>query len=132
MTIYPILYAHHHNYVGVLTIEQLQRETAIDDAQLAVTIGEEDIIKIAPLFDEVEAYLDKLKLLPAQQTDVKDVAYRHSTAQGMTKALKLWSQPNPYNATFRALLEILLDMRRGDVAVGVCRYITEKGQNKYQ
>ena len=112
--------------VDVLTIEQLKRETGVDDSQLATMIREEDINKIAGLFDEVETYLDKLGLLPAQQTDVKDIAYRHSTTQAMTKALKLWRQPDPYAATFRALLEILLDLRRGDVALKVCQYVNEE------
>ena len=111
---------------GGLTIEKLKRETGVDDSQLATMIREEDINKIAGLFDEVETYLDKLGLLPAQQTDVKDIAYRHGTTQAMTKALKLWRQPDPYTATFQALLEILLDLRRGDVAVRVCQYITEE------
>ena len=112
-------------YAGGLTVEKLKRETGVDDSQLATMIREEDINKIAGLFDEVETYLDKLGLLPAQQTDVKDIAYRHSTALAMTKALKLWRQPDPYAATFQALLEILLDLRRGDVAVSVCQYITD-------
>ena len=89
-------------------------------------IREEDISKVAGLFNEVEIYLDKLGLLTAQQTDIKDIAYRHSTTQAMTKALRLWRQPDPYAATFQALLEILLDLRRGDVAVRVCQYITKE------
>ena len=111
---------------GGLTVEKLKRETGIDESQLVTMIRQEDINKIAGLFDEVETYLDKLGLLPAQQTDVKDTAYRHGTALAMTKALKLWCQPDPYAATFQALLEILLDLRRGDVAVRVCQYITEE------
>ena len=83
-------------YVGGLTVEKLKRETGVDDSQLATMIREEDINKIAGLFDEVETYLDKLRLLPAQQTDVKDIAYRHSTTLAMIKALKLWCQPDPY------------------------------------
>ena len=71
----------------------------------------------------METYLDKLGLLPSQQTDVKDLAARVNTNIAMTEALKLWRQPNPYAATFQALLEILLDLSRGDVAVRVCKYI---------
>ena len=90
-------------------------------------IREEDINKIAGLFDEVETYLDKLGLLPAQRTDIKDIAHsQHNTALAMAEALKRWRQPNPFTATFRALLEILLDLRRGDVALEVCQYITEE------
>ena len=89
-------------------------------------IREEDINKIAVHFGHVETYLDRLRLEPAQQADVKDMVYTRNTALGMAEALKLWCQPNPYAATFQALLEILLDLRRGDVAVRVCQYITEE------
>ena len=89
-------------------------------------IRQEDINKIAGYFGHVETYLDRLRLEPAQQADVKDIVYTQNTALAMTKALKLWRQPDPYAATFQALLEILLDLRRGDVAVRVCQYITEE------
>ena len=89
-------------------------------------IREEDINRIACLFDEVETFLDKLGLGPAQQTDVKDIAYRYNTTQAMTRALKLWRQPNPFIATFETLLEILLSLSRGDVALRVCQLITEE------
>ena len=67
-----------------------------------------------------------LGLLPAQQTDVKDTAFRHSTALATAKALKLWRQPNPYAATFKSLIKILIDLKRGDVAVRVCQYISNE------
>ena len=89
-------------------------------------IREEDIIKIAVHFGHVETYLDRLGLLPAQQADVKDMVYTRNTELAMAEALKLWCQPDPYAATFQALLEILLDLRRGDVAVRVCQHITEE------
>ena len=113
-------------HVGSLSIENLKRKTGIDDSQLATVIREEDISKVAGLLDEVDIYLDMLGLLQAQQTDIKDIAYRHSTTQAMTKALTLWRQPDPSAATFRALLEILLDLNREDMAVRVCQYITEE------
>ena len=86
---------------------------------------EHDLQNLATCFDNVETYLDKLRLTPGQQTDVKDIAYRRNTNIAMTEALKLWRQPNPFTATFRALLEILLDLNRGDIAVKVCQYIND-------
>ena len=113
--------------VGGLTIEKLKRETGIDDSQLATMIREEDINKIAGYFGHVETYLDGLGLIPSDQADVKDIVHsQHSTALAMAEALKRWRQPNPFTATFQALLEILLDLRRGDVALEVCQYITEE------
>ena len=107
-----------------LTLEYLKSKTKVSDAQLDTEIIEHDLQNLANCFDNVETYLDKLRLLPSQQTDVKDCVSRFSTNAAMTKALKLWRQPNPFAATFRALLEIVLDLNRGDVAVRVCNYIT--------
>ena len=66
-----------------------------------------------------------MNLTPGQQTDVKDLAYRQSTMVAIAEALKLWRQPNPFAATFKTLLEIILSLRRGDVAVRICKYVTE-------
>ena len=99
--------------------------TQVCDAQLDIQINDKhDLLDLAGCFDEVELYLHKLELTSAQETDVKDLAYRCNTTVAMAKALKLWCQPNPFAATFRRLLEILLTLRRGDVAVRVCQYIT--------
>ena len=97
--------------------------------QLDSQIIEKDLPDLAGFFDVVDTYLYKLNLTPGQQTDVKDLAYRQSTTVAMAEALKLWRQPNPFVATFRALLEIVLDLRRGDVAVSVCQHIASKVPN---
>ena len=45
---------------------------------------------------------------------------------GMKIALKYWRNRNPVEATFRALLLILLSLLKGDVAVRVCKYLSDK------
>ena len=100
-------------------------EYRIDTTQLDTKIREEDLYDLADCFDCVETYLYKLGLNAGQQTDIKDLAYRCTTKTAMAEALKLWRQPNPLLATFKALIEILLDLKRGDVAVKVCVYIAE-------
>ena len=108
-----------------LSLEHLMMEYRIDNTQLDTKIREEDLPDLAECFDCVEDYLYKLGLKAGQQTDIKDLAFRFNTKTAMTEALKLWRRPNPLSATYRALLHILLDLRRGDVAVRVCQYITE-------
>ena len=113
--------------LDVLTIEQLKVETTIDDFQLATMIREEDINTIARYFGHVETYLDGLGLIPSDQADVKDIVHnQHSSALAMAEALRRWHQPNPFSATFQALLEILLELRKGDVALKVCQYINKE------
>jgi len=41
----------------------------------------------------------------------------------MNKALKKWRSPNPFKASFRALLEIILIKGNGDVAIKVADYL---------
>ena len=115
-----------HVGTNALTIEELKKRTGVTDAQLDTQITEHDFSDLAGCFDEVDTYLYKLKLTPAQHTDIKDLACRRNTTVAMTETLKLWCQPNPFAATFRALLEVLLELRRGDVAVKVCQYITSR------
>ena len=114
------------NIIGPLVINDLQREVDISDCQLDTKIREEHLLDVAGCFDCLETYLDKLGLTPGQQTDVKDLAFRCNTKTAMAEALKLWRQPNPYTSTFKALVEILLDLRRGDVADRVCQYIKQE------
>ena len=108
-----------------LALDDLVSRYRIDDTQLDTMIGEEDLSDLADCFDCVEDYLYKLGLKAGQQTDIKDLAFRCNTKTAMAEALKLWRRPNPLSATYRALLHILLDLKRGDVAVRVCQYITE-------
>ena len=112
--------------VGPLSIEDLQRETEISNSQLDTKVREEDLYDLAGCFDCVETYLDKLGLTAGQQTQVVDLAERRDVQTAMIKALKYWRQPNPFLATYRLLLQILLDLKRGDVAVRVCQYIKEE------
>ena len=116
---------HHTAGTKALTVEGLKRRTGVSDGQLDTEIIEPDLPDLAGCFDEVETYLYKLNLTPGQQTDVKDLAYRQSTMVAMTEALKLWRQPNPFATTFRTLLNITLSLGRGDVAVRICKYVTE-------
>ena len=109
-----------------LTMEALKREAGVSDIQLDTKITQHDFYELAGYFENVENYIDKLGLTPGQQTEVRDLSKLRGIQTAMTEALKLWCRPNPYAATFRALLEILLDLRRGDVADKVCCYIKKE------
>ena len=125
VTAYASIYYKQELDRGSLTVADLKRRTGISDAQLDTHITNGDIIKLASLFDDVIPYLDKLQLTAGQQTDIMDLAIQQGKRTAMAEALRLWRQLDPFAATFRALLKILLTLRRGDVAVRVCQYITE-------
>ena len=92
----------------------------MSDDQLDCEIEDDDIIILADYFDDVEYYLSVLGLSPAEQIDV-----RSKTAKGnriaMNHCLLLWKQHNPSTATLRALLEILLKLKKEEIASKVCK-----------
>ena len=84
-------------------------------------------------FDNTSDYLEKLELSPGQQTDVneeKAKALINRTEAGIKLALKYWLNKKQLQATFRALLLILLSLLKGDVAVQVCKYLSNKCESK--
>ena len=112
--------------VDLVTIEELKRVYDVTDEQLDTNVRQKDFYDLAGCFDCVETYLDKLGLTAGQQTQVEDLAVRRDVQTAMTKALKFWHQPKPWMATFRTLLQISLDRRRGDVAERLCLYIKQE------
>ena len=106
-----------------MNIEELKAHTKVTDCQLNRTIQEEDMFELAAYFDNVENYLVHLGLNRSQQTDVKALAISRGTQTAMSHALRLWRQPNPFNATYRTLVEILLLLDKQAVALEVCDYL---------
>ena len=109
-----------------MSIDFLKRETNVTDDQLDQRLEEADLPEVAACFDNTEYYVQILGLTPGQQTDVKTKAFVSGTHIGMMAALKYWRNRNPVEATFRALLLILLSLLKGDVAVRVCKYLSDK------
>ena len=107
-------------------VAELKRECGVSDEQLNTKIREEHLHDLAGCFDQLETYLDRLGLNPAQQTDIQDLAAQRGIQIAMAQALKLWRQPKPWLATYGALVKTLLDLRRGDVADRVCQYIKQE------
>ena len=112
--------------VETTTVNELKTHLKVTDNDLNLQIEEEDMLKISAHFESVENYLVHLGLSVSQQTDIKDLASRRGTQIAMCKALGLWREPNPYAATYRALLEKLLDLGKGEVAAKVCAHLKSK------
>ena len=100
----------------------------VSDEQLDTMITEEDLYDLAGAFRHHEVYLPKLGLNPAQQTDIDDLVHKKGTQIAMAKALRMWRMPNPLAATFKTLIEILLELKSGDVAIRVCEYLKKEVQ----
>ncbi len=100
----------------------------LTDQQIDTKVEEYDLPEVSACFDNTDDYLDKLELSSGQQTDVKTKAYVEGTQTGMKLALKYWVIKRPLQATFRALLLIILSLCKGDVAIAVCKYLSGKGE----
>ncbi len=70
--------------------------------------------------------LDGLNLTPADLGDVTDVTHRYGNQAGVAHALRVWQKVNPSRATFRALVEIAIRLRRGDTATDIFRFIVKE------
>ena len=106
-----------------LTIEELKKIENITNGQLDEKIEQEDLAKLGGFFDKIDDYLPEFGLQPAQQGDVRDEVHQKGIQAGMRMALQYWRALNPYHATYRALLDIVLSLRHGNVAVKICEYL---------
>ena len=92
----------------------------VSSDQLDCEIKEEDVTYLAKHFDNVELYLRVFELTAAEQANVRRMAHDNHIA--MTECLSLWRKHNPSSATLKALLEILLNLGKEEIASNVCSY----------
>ncbi len=64
-------------------------------------------------------------LAPAEQADVTWY-HRDGTQTAMIKCLNIWKQHNLSQATYRALLDIVLGVGKGDTAHKICQQLTPR------
>ena len=97
----------------------------VSSDQLDCEIKEEDVTYLAGHFDNVELYLRVFALTAAEQANVRRLA-QWDNQIAMTECLSLWRRHNPSTATLRTLLEILLSLRKEEIASNVCSYYHPK------
>ena len=83
-------------------------------------IEEDEVTYLAAHFDDVMLYLKVLKLSSSEQADVKKIAHLHGNQVAMAECLSLWRKHNPSIATLGKLLNILLTLRKEEVAMKIC------------
>ncbi len=104
--------------------------TGLTDKEVNQEITETDLPKIAVLFDSIDDLCEQFGLLPAEKADVEQQRILKGTKEAVKKALKIWRNRYPYKATFKNLLIILLDSKKGVVAKDVADYISKKHQQE--
>ena len=105
-----------------MSISELKRTTGVTDQQLDKEIEDKDFHMLAGQFDTLFGLLEELDLNPADRTNVKRRVDQESIQSGVALALRLWQSVNPSAATFKALVNILLRLRKGNVTVQICNY----------
>ncbi len=99
-----------------VTGEQIDRE-----------IEQDDLALVAMHFDDVELYLNPLKLTDNEQVDVRRETYiSRSNQVAVIICLSIWRSHKPSEATFRALIKILLELKKEKIASKICQYLKEK------
>ena len=87
---------------------------------------EVDLPELAACFDNVDLYIGILQLTSGEQTHVRNQAHVNGTQTGMILTLKYWRNRHPTEATFRALLVMLISLDKGEVAKQVCSCLSHK------
>ncbi len=98
----------------------------VTDEQLDREIEQDDFAPVAMHFDDVELYLNPLKLTDNEQADVRRETFVNGNQVAMITCLSIWRGHEPSEATFRALIRMLLDLRKQKIATNICQYLKEK------
>ena len=103
-------------------LQELVGKYHVDTVQLDQEIPDNQFLVIADFFDGVELYCVAMGLLPCDQADILHILFQRGAQPAMMQCLLKWKLLNPENATFRALLELLLRLKKPKVAAEVCQY----------
>ncbi len=106
-----------------VTFQDLIKQYNLTDKQLNSEIEDSDTPKLALCFDNVELYSSLMGLAIAEQADVNE---SRRTQAAMMKCLQIWKDRNPFQATYRALLDIVLGLEKGYTADKICQQLTQR------
>ncbi len=91
-------------------------------SQVNGEIQQKDVSYMSAYFDNVEFYVDAMELTPGEQSDVR-LKKIESNHLAMIECLKIWKRKKLSRATFRVLLEMLVKLKKGEIATQVCQYL---------
>ena len=105
-----------------VTLQLLMDKCQLTISQVNREIQQKDVSYLAAYFDNVELYVDAMELSPDEQSYVL-IKRLESNHLAMIKCLNIWKRKKLSQATFRALLEMLVKLKKGAIAEQICRYI---------
>ena len=105
------------------SLHELMVKHGVTDEQLDREIEQDDLAPVAMHFDDVELYLNPLKLNGNEQIDVKRDAFVKGNQVAVINCLSIWRGHEPSEATFRALIRILLGLRKEEIATKIFQHL---------
>ncbi|XP_064388594.1 death-associated protein kinase 1-like isoform X4 [Halichondria panicea] len=112
---------------GTTILHEFMVKHGVTDEQLDREIEQDDLAPVAMHFDDVELYLNPLKLTDNEQSDVRRETYLSRSNQvAVINCLLIWRGHEPSEATFGALIRILLDLGKEEMATKICQYLKQK------
>ncbi|XP_064385072.1 uncharacterized protein LOC135333968 isoform X2 [Halichondria panicea] len=109
-----------------VTLQELVEQYNLTDEQLNSEIEDSETPEMASCFDDVDLYSSSMGLGIADQADVKRLYHSEGTRAAMMKCLQIWKERNPFQATYRALLDIALRLGKGDTAHQICQQLIQR------
>ncbi len=109
-----------------VTLQELVERYNLTDEQLNSEIEDSETPELALCFDDVDLYSSSMVLTIADQADVKRLYHSEGTRAAMMKCLQIWKDRNPFQATYRALLDIALRLGKGDTAHQICQQLIQR------
>ena len=109
-----------------VTLQKLIKRYNLTDEQLNSEIEDSDTPKLALCFDDVKLYSNAMGLLPAEQADVIRLYHTEGTRAAMMKCFQVWKEHNPLQATYRALLDIVLGLGKEVTANQICQQLIQR------
>ncbi len=106
-------------------LQKLTDKYRVDTVRLDQVIPDNKLSVIAAYFESVDLYSQAMGLNPADQADVRTTLFLCDAQTAMTRLLSIWKLHDPYRATYRALMELLLRLNRTEVAAQICQYLAQ-------
>ena len=109
-----------------MTYDQLMENEGINSDLLSKECSDKHLWKIAFLLPDWVIFAKALKLTEDQIQDILQKQYLTTSAMKALEALEKWHRQHAYNATYRHLVELCIELRHVSVAVDICGIV--KGQ----
>lgn len=112
--------------ISISLITALQNAFKLTDGQIDLSIKEEDFFYLGGLFGAWNRYAGNpgLQLNEGQQHTISANPNFIDNQMKMKASLEVWKRHYPLTATFRNLLNIVLNLNEVGVAKSICQYLS--------